>query len=149
MGTFTVLFGTRCHGDHSVYVQDPAQCVKRCGNRTRRNESQLGRPGYKKIIIVIRATLSHINYFIYTQHTIHLRLSSSEIVIVTIPGLIRTLGTLSWEGFSRITVNVSLSSAVRSLVMVTLKHCRLLLILNSFRGLFADVISTKSLEPEE
>ena len=76
----------------------------------------------------------------YMQNIIHLRLSSSKIVIVTIPGLIRTWGKL--EGFSRITVNVSLSSAVRSLVIVTLKHCRLLWIPNSFRGWLADVIST-------
>ena len=74
MGTFTVLFGTCCHGDHSVYVQDPVQCAKRCGNRTHRNESQLGRPGHKIIIIVIKTILPHINYFIqlmYIQNSIH------------------------------------------------------------------------------
>ena len=48
-----------------MYVQDPSQCVKSCGNRTHRNESQLGRPGHKKIIIVIGTILPHIAILIF------------------------------------------------------------------------------------
>jgi len=64
----------------------------------------------------------------------HLRLSSSVIVIAIMPGCILICGCFSLECLAKTTVNSSSFSSVLSLIMVTLKHCRLLWLPNSFRN---------------
>jgi len=70
--------------------------------------------------------------------------SSSSIVTVMVPGCIRTIERL--PGFSKVTVNVSASSRTLSSVMVTLKHCLLVLLPNPSRVWF---IGRKSCRSEE
>ena len=72
--------------------------------------------------------------------------SLSKIVTVTIAGRIRIFGRLPLEGLSKVAVNVSASSRTSSSVMVTLTHCRLVLLPNPSRDWF---IGWKSCRSEE
>ena len=72
--------------------------------------------------------------------------SLSKIVTVTIAGRIRIFGRLLLEGLSKVTVNVSASSRTSSSVMVTLKHCRRVMLPNPSKVWFT---GKKSCESEE